>query len=200
MTPRGMWAPRRRKRSGAREELDHLGQLELRLVAARHVVQVDRPGVAGVDRRRSSRIVGGRGQDRPEPARGVTVGRTGPVHAQDEERQHGQQREGNDQADDGADRVDGGRDGLTGHDDDVAAGACVLLERIERRVVEGDLTGGGRGVSRTRQRNRDDDGNEGRARDRNRDDRPSAAGTSGTGEAQDAGGRTHGQLPGMRAG
>ena len=184
---------------GGLEELDHLDKLELRLVAARHVGQVDRPGVAGVARRRSGRIVGGRGQDRPEPARGVTVGRTGPVHAQDEERQHGQEREWNDQADDGADRVDGGRGRLTGHDDDVPTGACVLLERVERRVVEGDLTAG-RGVSRSRQRNRDDDGDEGRARDRDRDDRPSAAGTSGTGEAQDAGGRTHGQVPGMRAG
>ena len=125
---------------GGLEELDHLGQLELRLVAARHVGQVDRTGVAGVARRRSGRIVGGRRQDRPEPARGVTAGRTGPVHAQDEERQHGQERQGNDQADDGADRVDGGRGGLTGHDDDVSAGACVLLERFERRGVEGDLT------------------------------------------------------------
>ena len=142
---------------GRAEEFDRLGELELRLVAARATSSRwtgrASPGSTDADAVGSS-AAGGRIVRKP--ARGVTVRRTGPVHAQDEERQHGQQREGNDQAHDGADRIDGGRDGLTGHDDDVPAGACVLLERIERRVVEGDLTGGGRGVSRTRQSNRDD--------------------------------------------
>ena len=141
---------------GGPEELDRLGQLELRLVAARHVGQADRTGVTGVARRRCGRIVGGRRQDRPEPARGIAPGRTGAVHAQDEHGQHGQERQGDDQADDRANRVDGGRGRLAGHDNDVAPGAGVLLERFECGGVEGDLTVS-RGVSRSRQRESDDE-------------------------------------------
>ena len=78
MIPRGIRAPSLWKRSGRPQELDRLGQLELRLVAAGDVGQADgrRRRVGGLGRGRRTVGGGGRRHDRPERG-GVARGRVG---------------------------------------------------------------------------------------------------------------------------
>ena len=114
MIPRGIRAPERAEPLRGPEELDRLGQLELRLVAAGDVGEGD-SGRRAVRRRRRRRGValGGRREDRREPR--ADVARPGALPTQDAHQEDREDREQGQREDHREDRAEGlGRAGSLG--------------------------------------------------------------------------------------